>query len=154
VIKERDGHANPLIRIRLYQDQFSDDLYKFYTDRGIDPGNYEEFYLYVKIAALAKAGRGKGVARLQPALDPEIYKPLFDNVRDVQKAGVRPAAYYIYGLLAGRLDLPRIEAELADTKVRRYIVDMLKDVGNWDAAFHDRAGEPVPKIVEYTLKRR
>jgi hypothetical protein len=154
VTKERDGSGHPLVTIRLYHEPISAALYKFYTDRGIDPDKYEELYLYLKIAAPAKAGRGKRVARLRVSLDPEIYRPLFDSVRGVQKAGVRPAGYYVYGFLAHRLALARIKADLADNKDRKYIVDMLEHLGNWDKAFHDRSGEPFPKIVEYKLKRR
>ncbi len=101
-----------------------------------------------------KGAPEEGTAVLQLALGPEIYKPLFDSVRDVRKAGVRPAAYYIHGFLAGQLDLPGIAAELTDIKGRRYIVDILKDVDKWDAAFHRHSDEPLPKIVEYKLERR
>jgi hypothetical protein len=159
VIKERDGRGNPLVRIKLYHDPFDYGLYKFYTDRGIDADKYEELHLYVKIqasdegGARRKAGRDKRAARLRVALDPEIYRPLFDSIRGMQKAGVRPAGYYVYGFLAGRFDLSHIRADLGDNKLRRYIVDMLEEVGKWDAAAHDRS-EPVPRIVEYKFKRR
>jgi len=39
---------------------------------------------------------------LQLALGPEIYKPLFDSVRDVRKAGVRPAAPPLHRPKPGR----------------------------------------------------
>ena len=115
LIKARDGRGNPLIRIKLYHDPFDYDLYTFYTDRGIDADKYEDFHLYMKIdesndGARRKAGRDKRAARLRVDLDPEIYGPLFDSVRDVQKAGVRPAGYYVYGFLAGRLDLGLVES--------------------------------------------
>ena len=162
VIKEKDGRGNPPIRIRLYHDPFSNDLYDFYANKGLDPEKFEELHLYVKVETpegggrvLAKAGHGKRAAHLRVAIDPEIYRPLFDGVREVRQAGVRPAGYYVYGFLSGQLDLPRIKAELADNKLRHYVVDFLEDVGNWDAAAHDRSEEqPVPEVVEYKLKER
>ena len=161
MIKERDGRGNPLIRVKLYHDPYSYDLYKFYADRSIDPDKYEELHLYVKIETPAgsggmpaKAGSRKRAARLQVAVDPEIYKPLFDSIKDVHEASVRPAGYYVYGFLSGQLDLSRIKAELKDNKLRQDTVDLVEDFGNWDAAAHDRSGEPVPEIVEYKLKRR
>jgi hypothetical protein len=161
VIKERDGRGDPLIRVKLYHDPFSYDLYKFYTDRNIDPDKYEEIRLYVKVETPpgsdgipVKAGPDGRAARLRVALDPEIYRPLFDSVRDVQKVGVRPAGYYVYGFLSGQLDLSRIKADLKDNKLRQDTVDLIEEFGNWDAAAHDRSGEPVPEMVEYKLKRR
>ena len=161
VIKERGSRGDPLIRVRLYHDPFSYDLYKFYTDRNIDRDKYEEIQLYVKVetpagsdAIPAKAGPDERAARFRVALDPEIYRPLFDSIRDVQKAGVRPAGYYVYGFLSGQLDLSHIKAELKDNNLRRDIVDMLANADNWDAAAHERSGEPLPKIVEYKSKRR
>ncbi len=161
VIRERDSRGDPLIRVKIYHDPFSYDLYKFYTDRNIDPDKYEEIQLYLKVeipagsdGIPAKAGPDERAARLRVALDPEIYRPLFNSIRDVQKAGVRPAGYYVYGFLSGQFDLSHIKAELKDNKLRHDIVDMLANADNWDAAAHERSGEPLPKIVEYRFKRR
>ena len=57
ITKERDGHGNPLIRIKLYHDPFSYDLYKFYTDKGISADKYEELHLYVKIVSNRRGRR-------------------------------------------------------------------------------------------------
>jgi len=148
LVRDTDGRSRPLIRIRLYLDPNDPDLDAFYEKEALDLNKYEEFHLYLKV--VAPKGRSP---RLRVARDPEIYKPLFDSLKEAGEHGVRPVAYYIYGFLAGRLDLPRIKAELPDNKVRKYIVGVLNNVGKWDAAFHDRS-QPIPKIVEYRLKRR
>ena len=155
VIRERDSRGNPLIRIKLYHDPFHSALYDFYKNKGLDPDKFEELHLYVKIVIPEGGGApAQRVARLEVALDPEIYKPLFDRVRDVRGSGVRPVGYYVYGFLAGQIDLPRIKAELGNNKLRRYVVDMLEAAGGWDAVAHDRLDTPVPELVEYKLERR
>jgi hypothetical protein len=158
-INERDNRGNPLIKIRLYPDPSSYELYEFYTSRGIDADEYEKFHLYLKIEVLgngmrSKTGAVQVAARLQVARDPEIYRPLFDKVRNVQKDGIRPAAYYVYGLLAGQIELSLIKADLKGDKLRQGIVDMLENVDKWDEAAHYRYGEPVPQVVEYKFERR
>ena len=154
VIRERDSRGNPLVRIKLYHDPFGLALDEFYRNKGLDPDKFEELHLYVKIVTREGGGSTQRVARLEVALDPEIYKPLFDRVRDVRGSGVRPVGYYVYGFLAGQIDLPRIKAELGNNKLRRYVVDMLEAAGGWDAVAHDRPGRPMPEIVEYKFERR
>jgi len=155
VIKDRDSRGNPLIRVKLYHDPFVSALYDFYKKKGLDPNEFEELHLYVKIVTPEAGGApAQRVARLQVALDHEIYKPLFDRVRQVRKAGIRPVGYYVYGFLAGQIDLAHIKAELADNKLRRYVVDMLEGAGSWDAVAHYRLGTPMPEMAEYELERR
>jgi len=148
LIRERDSHNNPLIRVHVYQGFLDPDLEEFYEEKGLDLDQYHAFDLWLKIVT----PRGRR-PRLQVALDPGIYGPAFESIKEVSKNGVRPAGYYIYGFLAGRFDLSAIEAELADIKGRGYIVDILKAAPTWDAAFHDRSG-PLPNVIEYKLRRR
>jgi hypothetical protein len=148
LIRDRDSHNNPLIRVHVYQGFLDPDLEGFYEEKGLDLDQYHAFDLWLKITA--PKGRRP---RLQVDLAPETYGPAFESIKEVRKNGVRPAGYYIYGFLAHRLDLSAIKAELADVKGRGYIVDILKATSTWDAAFHDHSG-PLPEVIEYKLRRR
>jgi len=154
IIKDADCHGNPLMRISVFMKHFDDDLFE--SDHKRAPRNVEgprdspkAFPLYLRIVT-----RPGGRARLRVALDPDLYKPLFEAVDEASKESARPAQYYILGFLSGQMDLTRIEAEMPDNTASWYIEDILKDVGNWDASLHYRSGKPIPKIVEYRLKRR
>jgi hypothetical protein len=167
VIMDRDRHSNPLIRIEIIRGNFDADLfdlsYKIALERvkgNKDPEfnrplieggrtTYDTFTLYLRIVTPSE-----GHPKLQVALDPELYKPLFDAVKEACKDELRPVGYYTYGFLAGQLYLDQIRAEIADSKARKYIVDILENVDTWDAALHERSDEPLPKIVEYKLERR
>jgi len=148
LIRERDTRNNPLIKVHLYQVFLDPGLEEFYEEKGLDLDQYHAFDLWLKI--VTPKGRRP---RLQVDLDPETYGPAFESTKNVSKNGVRPAGYYVYGFLAGRLDLASIRAELADVKGRGYIVDILRNTRTWDAAFHNSSG-PFPKVIEYKLKRR
>ncbi len=128
----------------------------FESDQKSAPGTVEGkrdsspfFPLYLRIVT----GPG-GRPRLRVALDPDLYKPLFEAAKEASKDRARPAEYYILGFLSGQMDLARIEAEMPDDTASWYVEDILKDVGYWDASLHYRSGKPIPKIVEYKLKRR
>jgi hypothetical protein len=166
IIKDQDGHGNPLIRLKIMPDRTDPALFDYIFNLALqrvqgnrDPevmepllaleqAKYESFYLYVKIVTPPR-----GDPRMQVALDPELYEPLFDRVRETSEHEMRPTEYYIYGVLAGKVGLPQVKTELAGNEARQWIVDILGKVDTWDAKFHDR-GEQTPKILEYKLKGR
>ncbi len=135
VIVEKDVHGHPLIRLKMIRDL---------PPTALGPHEIEAFHLYLKIV------NGK----LRIALDPEIYEPLFDGVKDAGGPGPRSNEYYVSGFLAGKLSLARIKAELAGNEDREWLVDSLKHVRRWDAALHERYGHPLPRIIEYKLNGR
>ena len=135
VIAEKDVHGHPLIRLKMIRDL---------PPTALGPYEIEAFHLYLKIV------NGK----LRIALDPEIYEPLFDSVKDAGGPGPRSNEYYVSGFLAGKLSLARIKAELAGNEDREWLVDSLKHVRRWDAALHERYGYPLPRIIEYKLNGR
>jgi hypothetical protein len=135
VITEKDRQGHPLIRLEMFRNL---------PPTVFGPKEFEVFHLYLKIAG----------GRLRVALDPDLYEPLFDSVKEEGGPDSRSTEYYVSGLLAGKLSLVRIKAELAGKKHRQWLVDSLRHVKKWDAALHYRMGHPLPRIIEYKLNRR
>ncbi len=135
VIKEKDRQGHPLIRLLMFRNL---------PPTIFGPDEYEVFHLYLKIAG----------GRLRVALDPDLYEPLFQSLGEAGGPTSRSTEYYVSGLLAGRLSLARIKAELAGNKDREWLAHSLTRVRKWDAALHKRYGRPLPRIREYKLYRR
>lgn len=95
--------------------------------------------------------------RLQVDLNPELYKPLFEQEK-LKQAKRKSDAYYIYGFLAKELELKKIKVMLQGTGKKPYeqytrVVTLLDRYKEWDSAFHDYLGEK-PILKQYNLKRR
>ena len=134
IITEKDHRGRPLIRLKMIRDIPL-------IARG--PEEFECFHLYLRIVG----------GRLRVALDPWLYETLFDSVKEEGGPGSKPTEYYVSGFLAGKLSLARIKAELAGSKKRQWVVDILGHVKKWDWALHNRYWAPLPKMVEYKLNR-
>jgi len=135
VIKEKDRHGHPLIKVAMFRNL---------PLSAQGPDEFEIFHLYLRIID----------GKLRVALDPYLYEPLFQSLGEAGGPYSRSTEYYVSGLLAGKLSLARIEAELAGNKDREWLVHSLKGVRKWDAALHKRFGRPLPRIREYKLNRR
>lgn len=135
MIEEKDRQGHPLIRLEMIRDL---------PPTFLGPEEIEAFHLYLKIVN----------DRLLVALDPDLYEPLFNSVKEAGALGPRSNEYYVSGFLSGKLSLARIKAELAGNEDREWLVDSLKHIRRWDTALHYRMGHPLPGIVEYKLNRR
>lgn len=100
------------------------------------------FYVYLEIKD----------DHLKVDLNPELYRPLFEEVKR-NNPKKKTAAYYIYGFLAEELKLDRIKEMVSANK--RYkerhekVVSLLENSAKWDEAFHDTEKF---MLVRYDLK--
>jgi len=136
VISEKDRQGHPLIRLVAVRDL---------PPTVLGPEEFEAFHIYLKIVN----------GRLRVALDPDLYVTIFNSLGDGGGGPYsRSAEYYVSGLLAHKLSLARIRAELANNKDRLWLLDSLRHVKRWDAELHQRNGKTFPKIREYELNGR
>lgn len=135
LISEKDRQGHPLIRLRMIRNLPLPFL---------GPEEFEVFHIYLKIVN----------GRLRVALEPELYETLFNSLGDGGGPYSRSTEYYVSGLLAHKLSLSSIKAELVNDRERLWLVRSLEHVKNWDAALHYRYGHPLPTIIEYTLMGR
>ncbi len=96
----------------------------------IKPNIYERYDIFLKISE----------NRLSLDLDPSLYKPLFEELKQQRKS--KTDAYYIYGFFAGLLSLEDIKKALTADK-RKYlrVAGLLERYKELDKAFHNLNGE-------------
>lgn len=106
------------------------------------PNIYERYDIFLKIAD----------NRLRIDLDPELYKPLFNELKSRSKS--RADAYYIYGFFAGQLSLENVKKALAaDKKKYSRVTGFLERHKELDEAFH-ALNEEKFSLIPYALPRR
>jgi len=125
--KDIDGDGNPDIELRIYT----------CTDRVPD------FSLYLSIIN----------DKLRVNLKPELYKPLYEEVKRLSEGKSRPIAYYVYGYLIKQISIKEIRTKLRNDKYCYHIIKLLENSGKWDAAFHECSGEKF-NLIQYDLDRQ
>lgn len=89
--------------------------------------------------------------RLRVDFNPSLYKKLYD---EIGKSGEKSPAYYVYGVLAGLLDLDKLRLESRNNKDLSSFVKLLEERHMWDKAFHEFAGDRPRLTLFNTAYRR
>lgn len=103
------------------------------------------FFLYLEIID----------ERLKVDFNPALYRPLFEREAKIIGKKGRTRAYYIYGFLAKKFSMEDLKKIFKNKDTERYgpIINLLKNVDHWDAAFHEYRNDR-PVLKKYEIKRR
>ncbi|MBI5888138.1 MAG: hypothetical protein HZB82_05430 [Deltaproteobacteria bacterium] len=103
------------------------------------------FFLYLEIRD----------EQLKVDFNPALYLPLFEREAKIMGKKGRTRAYYIYGFLAKKFSIEDLMNMFKNKDKKRYgpVVDELKNVDRWDAAFHEYRNDK-PVLKKYEIKRR
>jgi hypothetical protein len=108
----------------------------FYSDGDIE--------LYIKISE----------DRLHIDYNPELYEPIFEKLQNKYQGKDKSCLYYVYGYLAGKMDLKKVKELLAKSEFRSGVVEFLQrqDIKKWDSKLRDNID--TFKIIQYKLDKQ